>query len=102
MKKIIALLAAVIVLAGSVGMTASAAVDPSKCEHPNIVNITAGEATSTYTHPFFTGYNPNGDPILAICTVTVRYQKWKRICPTCGQLFDEWRTTISETHSVGH
>ncbi|MEZ3427157.1 MAG: hypothetical protein K1W13_07115 [Lachnospiraceae bacterium] len=102
MKKIIALLAVVTILAGSVGMAASAAVDPSVCEHPNIVNITAGEGSGTYTHPYWVGNKPNGDPILVTCTVAVRYQKWKRICPTCGQLFKEWKTTISETHSIHH
>ena len=102
MKKIIALLAAVIVLAGSVGIAASASADPSKCEHTNIVNITAGEIPGMYTHPFYTGNNPNGDPIFATCTVTVRQQKWKRICTACGQVFDEWKTTISEKHSIAH
>ena len=102
MKKIIALLMAVMILSGIMGMTASAAVDPSTCEHPNIVNITAGEGSRTYTRPFFTGNTPDGDPILVTCTVTVREQKWKRICPTCGQLFKEWRTTISESHSIHH
>lgn len=102
MKKIIVLLAVVAILAGSIGTTASAAVDPSVCEHPNIVNITAGEVGGMYTHPYWVGNKPNGDPILVTCTVTVRHQKWKRICPTCGQLFKEWKTTISETHSIHH
>ncbi len=41
-------------------------MDPSVCEHPNIVNITAGEGSGTYTHPYWVGNKPNGDPILDI------------------------------------
>lgn len=77
-------------------------MDPSVCEHPKVVNITAGDKTSTYTHPAWVANKPNGEPILVPCTVTAKQQNWKRICITCGQVFNEWTDTVSETHSIHH
>lgn len=102
MKKIIALLTTVMILAGSLGMVTVAAVDPSTCEHPKVVNITAGESTSTYTHPAWVANKPNGEPILVPCDVVSKKQNWRRICSTCGQIFNTWTETVSETHSIHH
>lgn len=103
MKKIIELLTTVMILAGSLGMVTVAAVDPSTCEHPNVVDITVGYPyTTTYTHPAWVANKPNGEPIFATCTVTATKQNWRRICSTCGQIFNTWTETVSETHSIHH
>lgn len=103
MKKILALVAVVIILTGSVGMTAAAAVDPSTCEHPQIVNITYDKKyTTQYTHPLWVANTAEGVPILVTCTVTATNQRWKRICVHCGQVFKTWSETVSESHSLSH
>lgn len=105
MKKIIALLTTVMILAGSLGMVTAAAVDPSKCEHPDdkIYNISYEVPYyTTSTHPVWVANKPNGEPILATCTITVKWQKYKRICSVCQQEFGNWSEIISETHSMTH
>lgn len=102
-KKIMVVLAAMMILAGNVGMTASAAVDPSKCEHPKIYNISyEAPYSTTSTHPVWVANKPNGEPILATCTISVKWQKYKRICSDCQQEFGNWTEKISETHSMTH
>ncbi|MBD5480453.1 MAG: hypothetical protein HDR11_11930 [Lachnospiraceae bacterium] len=103
-KKIMAVLAILAVLAGSLGMTASAAVDSGKCEHPDnhIYDKYEDPYTVTSTHPVWVANKPNGEPILASCTVTYTLQKWKRACAFCGQVIFERTITISETHSMHH
>lgn len=104
MKKLFALLMTVTILAGSMGMTASAGVDPNTCIHPdnNIPEITCGTATGSYTHPAWVANKPNGEPILVTCTVTYTVQKYKTICGRCGHVFSTREERISETHSVHH
>ncbi|MBD5480455.1 MAG: hypothetical protein HDR11_11920 [Lachnospiraceae bacterium] len=104
-KKIMVVLAALMIFAGNVGMTVSAAVDPSICEHPDdkIYNISYETPyTVVSTHPVWVANKPNGDPILATCTITAKWQKYKRICSVCQQEFRNWSEEISETHSMTH
>ena len=97
MKKVIVLLAAVMILAGSMGMTASA----GECAHEKI-EITAGTYTNTYTHPAWVANKPNGDPVLVPCTATETWQKYKTICRYCGELYGTREECVSVTHSVHH
>lgn len=105
MKKIMALLATVIILAGSLGMVTAAAVDPSTCIHPdgNIPEVFYGTPYNvTSTHPVWVANKPNGEPILATCTITATWQRCKVICGTCGYVFSDGAKCISETHSMHH
>ena len=105
MKKIMALLAVVTILTGSIGMAVSAAVDPNTCIHPddNIPEIPYETPyTVTSTHPVWVANKPNGEPILATCTITATWQKYRVICGTCGHVFSEKKKKISETHSMHH
>ena len=105
MKKIIALLTAVMILAGSFGMVTLAAVDPNTCIHPddNILTILYDSRYSTTsTHPVWVANKPNGEPILATCTLTVIWQKCKVICGSCQHVFSDGPVKISETHSMHH
>lgn len=105
MKKIIALLTTVMILAGSLGMVTVAAVDPNTCKHPddNILTILYDSRYSTTsTHPVWVANKPNGEPILATCTLTVVWQKYKVICGICGHEYSRGSKKISETHSMTH
>ena len=101
MKKVIVLLAAVMILAGSMGMTVSAETESGTCAHEKI-EITAGTYTNTYTHPAWVANKPNGDPVLVPCTATETWQKYKTICRYCGEVFGTREVCISATHSVHH
>lgn len=104
-KKIVVVLAALMILAGNVGMTVSAAVDPNTCIHPddNIPEVPYGSKYSTTsTHPVWVANKPNGEPILATCTLTVTWQNYKVICGVCGHVFNDGPKKISETHSMTH
>lgn len=102
-KKIMVVLAALMILAGNVGMTASAAVAPDKCEHPgNRVFEFKDTYSTTSTHPVWVANKPNGEPILATCTITVKWRRYKKICSLCAQELGNKSEKISETHSMTH
>ena len=100
-KKIMVVLAAVMILAGNVGMAVSAETGSETCAHEK-VEITAGTYTNTYTHPAWVANKPNGDPILVPCTATETWQRYKTICRYCGELYGTREAFISATHSVHH
>lgn len=101
MKKIVAFLTAVLILAGSVGATATA--DNSLCVHPyEKVSTTKEICTATTTHPLWVGNKPNGESILADCTVTYKWEETKTVCTHCRQVLSTETKTISETHSIHH
>ena len=102
MKKIVAFLTAVLVLAGSMGAVASA--DDSLCVHPfdQVVEKNGNTYVGTTTHPLWVGNKPNGEPILVDCTVTYRWREKQMVCTLCGQVVSTRTETISETHSIHH
>lgn len=101
MKKIVAFLTAVLVLAGSVGAVASA--DDNLCIHPYDKVVETSELfTATTTHPVWVGNKPNGEPILVDCTVTYKWREIKTICAFCGKVLNVDTIQISETHSIHH
>lgn len=102
MKKIVAFLTAVLILAGSVGATASA--DNSLCVHPydKVREQDGNIYVGTATHPLWVGNKPNGEPILVDCTVTYRWKKIETVCMLCGQVLSTKTEPISETHSIHH
>lgn len=103
MKKVIAMAAVVLALVCSIGMGVSAAAQDA-CHHNVGTNtITYGtQKTNTYTHPVLVAYKPNGDPILAECTVTETYQPMRVICSGCGHIISDWEERIGISHSIKH
>lgn len=102
-KKIMMVLAALIILAGNVGMVASAAVAPDKCTHPyNRVFEFKDTYSTTSTHPVWVANKPNGEPILATCTISASWRRYKKICSLCAQELGNKSEKISETHSMTH
>lgn len=102
MKKIVALLTAVMILAGSVGMVASAAVDPDVCKHTDVKAVADYTYSTTSTHPVWVANKPNGEPILATCTYTVIWQHYSHICNICKDVRGTHSEKISEQHSMTH
>lgn len=102
MKKIVALLTAVMILAGSVGMVASAAVDPDVCKHTDVKVVADYTYSTTSTHPVWVANKPNGEPILATCTYTVIWQHYSHICNICKDVRGTHSEKISEQHSMTH
>lgn len=101
MKKIVALLTTVMILAGSVGMSALAAVDPSVCKHDRVTDVADYTYLTTSTHPVWVANKPNGEPILATCTYTVKWQHYKYVC-ACGTEVGTGSKMISDHHSMTH
>ncbi|MDE5801619.1 MAG: hypothetical protein K2I22_01725 [Lachnospiraceae bacterium] len=101
MKRVIALLAAVIVLAGSVEMTASAVLPPIICEHNYVTPKADYQYSTTSTHPVWVANKPNGEPILATCTISITWQHYKYIC-ACGTEVGTGSEKISESHTMHH
>ncbi len=103
MKKVITMIALVMVLLGSIGLQAAAA-NKEDCRH-NVGTYTITydtEKTGTYTHPALVAYKPNGDPILVECTVTETYQPMRVICSGCGYIISDWQERVGITHSIKH
>lgn len=101
MKKIMAALTTVIILAGSVEMTVSAVLPPIVCKH-TYVTPTADYTYSTIsTHPVWVANKPNGEPILATCTINIKWQHYKYIC-ACGTEVGTGSEIISESHTIHH
>ena len=97
MKKVIALLAVVIVLAGSVEMTASAAT--TACQHPSTRREEVKDTIETYTHSIQVGTSTSGKPILAACLVEIKWHHYKIICNMCGKTKD-YKEKVYEVHSM--
>lgn len=97
MKKVAALLAAVMILAGSVGMTASAAT--TACEHLITWRENGTDYIETYTHSVQVGTSASGKPIMAACLVEIKWRPYKNICFTCGNVA-EHKEKIYELHSM--
>lgn len=105
MKKGIAMIAVVAMLACGIGMNVFAATQ-DECHHDvGTYTIEYGtQTTNTYTHPALVAYKPNGDPILAECTVTEKYQPTRVVCSRvdCGYIISDWEKLVSRTHSIKH
>lgn len=99
MKKVIVVLAAIVVLFGSVGMTASA-VTTAVCSHTSIISKKGQERIETYTHPWQVGKTENGKPILAACLVEIKWQEYKYVCQYCGKELGSYEEKIYENHSM--
>lgn len=97
MKKAIAVLAAVMILAGSVGMTVSAAT--MACEHLSIRRVEGADSIETYTHGVQVGTSASGKPILAACLVEIKWHSYKLICDTCGKTVGH-KEKVYEVHSM--
>ena len=97
MKKFFALLMTVTIA----GMTASASVDPDIYKHSTHEYKFDGTYSVTTTHPVWVANKPNGEPILATCTVTYTYEKYIRICKNCSEPATK-SVLISDTHSMTH
>ena len=98
MKKVMALLAAVIVLAGSVEMMASAATTAT-CHHPSIQIEEGNNSIETYTHSIQVGTSTSGKPILAACLVEIKWHNYKITCLVCGEVMLR-KEKIYENHSM--
>ena len=98
MKKVMALLAAVIILAGSVGMTASAAVN--ECDHTSTKRVDGGESIETYTHPWQVGKTESGKPIMATCLVEIGWHNYKIVCNKCQVVVTTYKEKVYEVHSM--
>lgn len=105
MKKGIAMMAVVAMLACGIGMNVFAATQ-DVCHHNgknDIITITYDTTkTNTYTHPALVAYKPNGDPILVDCMVTETYQPMRVICKNCGYIISDWQELVGTTHSIKH
>ena len=102
MKKIVALLTTVMILAGSMGMTSAAAGDSSVCKHTNIRMEADYVYTTTSTHPVWVANKPNGEPIFATCTYIVKWQHYRYVCSYCNEERGTKSVEISEAHSMHH
>ena len=102
MKKMIALLTAVMILAGSMEMAASAAVESETHEHNNIYRVEADTYSIKSTHPVWVANKPNGEPILATCNLTTTFQRYRYICSGCREEVGTGSEAISEKHSMTH
>ena len=99
MKKVIALLAAVIVLAGSMEMKASAAT--TACDHSSHKKVAYGDISiETYTHSVQVGTSTSGKPLLAACLVEIGRQRYQRVCNMCGKVITSYTEKIYEVHSM--
>lgn len=98
MKKVIALLAAVIVLAGSVEMTASAAT--TACEHSSHRREEVNDTIETYTHSVRVGTSTSGKPILAACLVEIKWHHYNRVCNFCQEVIASYKEKVYENHSM--
>ena len=97
MKKVIALLAAVMILAGSVGMTASAAT--TACRHLSTRREEGTDYIETYTHSIQVGTTASGKPVMAACLVEIKWHPYKIICLTCGNVTN-YKDKVYEVHSM--
>lgn len=99
MKKMVALLTTVMILAGSVGMAASAAT--VACPHPSTHSEKDGVAyIETYTHSVQVGTSTSGKPILAACLVEIQWQPYKDVCNICGEKAGSYLKQVYEVHSM--
>lgn len=98
MKKAIALLAAVMILAGSVGMTVSAAT--TACVHSSTRRVDGGESIETYTHSWQVGTSASGKPILAACLVEIGWHHYKIVCNNCHAVVTTYKEKVYEVHSL--
>ena len=99
MKKIVALLTAVMILAGSVGMTASAATTDT-CNHSNIRNEKVDDYIETYTHSVRINSSTNGKPAYALCLAEIRWQRYRDVCCQCDKELGSYLTKVYEVHSM--
>lgn len=97
MKRVIALLTAAVVLAGSMGMTASAATNA--CQHLSTRREDGVNYIETYTHSVQVGTSTSGKPILAACLVEIEWHPYKIICLKCGETRD-YKDKVYEIHSM--
>lgn len=98
MKKVIALLAAVIVLAGSVEMTAAAAT--KACEHSSNRRKEGEDTFETYTHYIKVGTSTSGNPILALCLVEIKWHHYSCVCNICQEVIASDKEKVYELHSM--
>ncbi|MBD5497766.1 MAG: hypothetical protein HDR11_08390 [Lachnospiraceae bacterium] len=99
MKKMVALLATVMILAGSVGMTASAAT-PDTCSHPYLRNEKVDDYIETYTHSVRVNSSTNGKPAYALCLAEIRWQRYRDVCSQCHKEIGSYLTKVYEVHSM--
>ena len=99
MKKIAALLTAVMILAGSVGMTASAATTDA-CEHPNIRNEKVEDYIETYTHSVRVGTSASGKPAYALCLAEIGWHRYRNVCSQCHKDLGSCLAKVYEVHSM--
>ncbi|MBD5512185.1 MAG: hypothetical protein HDR08_13205 [Lachnospiraceae bacterium] len=98
MKKVIALLAAVIVLAGSVEMMAAAAT--KACEHSSHRREEVTDTIETYTHYIKVGTSTSGNPIFSLCLVEIKWHHYNRVCNMCGKIIVSDKEKVYELHSM--
>lgn len=99
MKKIVALLTTVMILAGSMGMTSSAATVDT-CKHSDVRNEMTDDYTETYTHSVRVGTLANGKPAYALCLAEIRWQRYRSICIQCHKELRNYLTKVYEVHSM--
>ena len=100
MKKMIALLTTVMILAGSVGMTSAAAGDSSVCSHTVVLNEKADDYIETYTHSVRVGTSANGKPAYALCLAEIGWQRYRTVCYQCHKELGSYSTKVYEVHSM--
>ena len=98
MKKVIALLAAVIVLAGSVEMTAAAAT--TAYEHSSHRKEDVKDTFETYTHYIKVGTSTSGNPIFSLCLVEIKWHHYNRVCNICQEVIASDKEKVYELHSM--
>lgn len=96
MKRVLAIVVAAVLVAGSMAMDVSAAT----CSHAN-KKIRVDTEVTTYTHsvPITT---PSGFTTLTGCTVTKETDTAKVICTSCGAVLQVLGSVSRESHSVSH
>ncbi len=98
MKKMVALLTTVMILAGSVGMAASAATT-DVCDHPYYIQNGVNDSIETYTHSVQVGTSTSGKSILAVCLVEIGWREYKLECTKC-RAAASYKEKVYEVHSM--
>ncbi|MDE6128622.1 MAG: hypothetical protein K2G16_05450 [Lachnospiraceae bacterium] len=98
MKKIVALLTTVMILTGSVGMTASAATTDA-CDHPYYIQNGVNDFIETYTHSVRVGTSTSGKPVMAVCLVEIGWREYKMECTKCRAAAN-YKEKVYEVHSM--
>lgn len=99
MKKMVALLTTVMILAGSVGMAASAATTDA-CNHLDVRNEKVDDYIETYTHSVRVGTSASGKPAYALCLVEIGWQRYRSVCYQCQKELGSYLTKVYELHSM--